>query len=57
MFGKFLMRVPIFKEELVWDDPLPASTATPHDESLAEPIFVSQRKWGQQLKGDMIPTR
>jgi hypothetical protein len=58
MFGKFLMRVPIFKEELVWDDPLPASTATPYDDkSLVEPIVVAQRKWGQQLVGDMIPTR
>lgn len=57
MFGKFLMRVPIFKEELVWDDPLPASTATPYDESLTETIVIPQRKWGQQLVGDMIPTR
>lgn len=57
MFGKFLMRVPIFKEELVWDDPLPASTATPYDESLAETIVIPHRKWGQQLVGDMIPTR
>jgi hypothetical protein len=57
MYGKFLMRVPIFKEDRLEYDPLPASTATPYDESLAKPIVVSQRKWGQQLVGDMIPTR
>jgi hypothetical protein len=42
LFGKFLMQVPILKEDLIEHDPLPASTATPaYDESIAEPIVVS----------------
>ena len=57
MFGRFLMRVPMLKEELQWDDPLPESTAAPYNPEASPPPLIIQRKWGQQLIGDMIPKR
>lgn len=57
MFGKFLLRVPRFSEELYTDTPLPDSSATPYDADHAEAIVVKDRKYGQHLDGDMIPMR
>lgn len=49
------MRVPVFKEEPVYDDPLSTSTAKPCDRykmSKIKPVAVVE---GQHLVGDMIP--
>ena len=51
------MRVPIFKEDLIWDNPLPRSVAVPLKETTQAPVNIIQRKWGQSLTGDMIPIR
>jgi hypothetical protein len=51
------MRVPVFKEEQYYDDPLPASTAEPYEASKAGSINIVERKYGQYLIGDMVPTR
>ena len=54
------MRVPVFKEELYYDDPLGESAAKP---CTAEEIRALQsaarveKKYGQRLHGDMIPKR
>lgn len=56
MFGKYLIRVPRFREALYQDIPLAASFAEP-DKSNAEAIVVTDRKYGQNLFGDMVPTR
>ena len=52
-----ILRVPLLKEDLLWDDPLPSSTAVPFNPKKAAPINIIQRKWGQRLTGDMIPIR
>jgi hypothetical protein len=57
MFGQFLMRVPVYKEEPFFDDPLPESFAEPFDGPKFGDIRVIDRKYGQLLKGDMIPER
>lgn len=57
MYGKFLMRVPVYKEERFFDDPNPESFAEPFDGSKFGEIHVVARKYGQMLKGDMIPER
>lgn len=57
MFGDFLLRVPRFSEDMYVDVPLPESSAYPYDASQAEAVVVTDRKFGQQLKGDMIPQR
>ena len=51
------MRVPILDEERKWHCPLPESTAEPYDLKNNQRVLISQRKWGQQLTGDMIPQR
>jgi hypothetical protein len=56
MFGKFLIRVPRFREALYQDIPLPASFAEPYP-SNAEAIVINDRKYGQNLFGDMVPQR
>ena len=57
MYGKFLLRVPRFDEDLFADEPLPESRACPHDPLTAGPISITRRKYGQALIGDMIPQR
>jgi len=57
MFGKFLLRVPRFSEDLFKDIPLPQSYAKPFDKSNAKPIHIERRIYGQDLSGDMIPMR
>jgi len=57
MFGQYLMRVPVYKEERFFDDPLPESFAEPFDISTYGDIRIMDRKYGQLLKGDMIPER
>lgn len=52
------MRVPIFKEEKSYDDPLLTSIAEPYCETnRKELINIVARKYGQQLLGDMVPFR
>lgn len=55
MFGRFLLRVPRFMEDAVVDYPLPESHAEPWKET--KKIVLTGRKYGQALKGDMIPVR
>ena len=55
MFGKFLLRVPRFCEDLYEDYPLPSSYCKPADFKISVP--VTERKYGQRLTGDMIPQR
>ena len=63
MFGKFIVRVPVLKEDRYRDLPLPDSTAepfTPKPRPLSELAMeeVGYRKTrlpGQHLEGDMIP--
>lgn len=57
MFGKYLLRVPRFKEDYFKDTPLPESFAEPFDKLNAPPIKIAERKYGQRLEGDMIPMR
>jgi len=64
MFGKFIMKVPVFKEDRWRDTPLPQSKAEPYiPKSLALAELAMQeagyhriRVPGQHLEGDMIPT-
>ena len=51
------MRVPVFKEERYYDDPLPASKAEPYNRDKAGSINTVKTYGGQALSGDMIPTR
>lgn len=53
MFGKYVVRVPQFKEYRYEDVPLAESTATPCKG--APDVKISQKKHGQLLVGDMIP--
>ena len=63
MFGKFVIRIPVLKEDRYRDHPLPESSATPYkpdSRSLSELAMeeVGYRKTrvpGQHLEGDMIP--
>jgi hypothetical protein len=57
MFGKFLIRVPRFREALYQDIPLPASFAEPYVASNVEAVVITDRKYGQNLSGDMVPQR
>jgi hypothetical protein len=57
MFGKYLIRVPRFREALYQDIPLPESSAKPYVASDAEAIVITDRKYGQNLSGDMVPQR
>jgi len=56
MFGEFLLRVPRFCEDLFEDYPLPASYCSPIDPKKMA-VTPKERKYGQLLKGDMIPMR
>lgn len=54
MFGKFVTRVPQFKEYRYVDIPRPESTARPSDVKLVSNLIM-QRQHGQALTGKMIP--
>ncbi len=54
MFGKFVTRVPQFKEYRYKDNPLPGSTAKPFDIKLVSNLIMA-RQHGQALSGHMIP--
>lgn len=63
MFGKFITRVPVLKEDRYRDVPLPGSSATPYKQELLplselamqEAGYRRTRIPGQHLTGDMIP--
>lgn len=64
MFGKYITRVPVLKEDRYRDLPLPESTAVPFksqlvgmaDLAMADAGYKKIRLSGQHLVGDMIPT-
>jgi hypothetical protein len=55
MFGKFITRVPQFKEYRFRDVPRHESTATPL-KTKPGPVIIFKKSLGQTLVGDMIPT-
>jgi len=63
MFGKFIIRVPVLKEDRYRDTPLPASVAVPYkpdklplsEVAMQEAGYNRKRIPGQHLVGDMIP--
>lgn len=64
MFGKFIMKVPVLKEDRWQDIPLPESTAVPYaanklglaELAMKEAGYRRTRIPGQQLEGNMIPS-
>ena len=55
MFGRYVLRVPQFKEYRYPDRPRPEdSSASPHDEGYSS-VRISERKHGQRLVGHMVP--
>lgn len=56
LYGKYLLNVPNFCIEKYPSYPLPSSTARPFEDPKLE-INIVDRKYGQKLTGDMIPTR
>lgn len=56
MYGKFLLRVPRFCEDLYEDYPLALSSCAPIDPKTIS-VPVTERKYGQHLSGDMVPQR
>jgi len=57
LYGKFIVRIPRVSLDLYRDIPLPRSSANLFQRRTSDPIIVSERKFGQDLKGDMIPVR
>ena len=63
MFGKFITKVPVLKEDRYRDTPLPDSTAVPYkaellplsEVAMQEAGYNRKRVPGQHLVGDMIP--
>jgi hypothetical protein len=63
MFGKFIVRVPILKEDRYRDLPLPESMAQPYrpdprplsELAMQDAGYKKIRVHGQQIEGDMIP--
>ena len=55
MFGRHLLRVPRFSEDLYADFPLPSSYCFPTEGVFT--VIPKFRKYGQALEGDMIPMR
>lgn len=64
LFGKFIMKVPVLKEDRHCDFPLPESSAVPYSPkplalaelAMKEAGYHRIRIPGQHLEGDMIPT-
>jgi len=61
MFGMHLLKVPMLRTDVVFDVPVPASSATPvvhsQGKGTVTSVPVKHRKFGQFLEGDMIPKR
>lgn len=57
LFGKLLISVPRFCEDLYQDIPLPDSFATPYDPARDGVPIIEKKLYGQNLYGDMIPKR
>jgi hypothetical protein len=57
LYGKFIVRVPAFNTDKYVDSPLPESFAKPVSTKTAPMVNITGRKYGQILKGDMIPMR
>lgn len=63
MFGKYVIRVPILKEDRYRDNPLPDSYAVPYklnplplsELALEEALYKKTRLPGQHLAGNMVP--
>lgn len=55
MFGRHLVSVPRFSEDLYADFPLPSSSCAPTEGVFS--VVPKLRKYGQALEGDMIPMR
>ncbi len=63
LFGKFVIRIPVLKEDRYRDHPLPESSATPYkpdsrslsELAMEEVGYKKTRVPGQHLEGDMIP--
>ena len=56
-FGKFLLSISRFNLEMYQDRPLPESSAEPYNKESAEPVVISEKKYGQRLTGDMVMKR
>jgi len=57
MFGQYHLRVPRFTEQLFPDIPMPSSFSEPYNSETAPPVQIKERVYGQNLYGNMIPTR
>lgn len=57
LYGKFIFKIPRVSLDLLSDIPLPESCAKVFQTRTAEPVVVTERKFGQHLTGDMIPVR
>jgi hypothetical protein len=55
MFGKYIARVPQFKDYRFPDVPRSESSASPHEAGYSS-VQIVERKHGQKLVGHMIPT-
>jgi hypothetical protein len=55
MFGKYVTRVPMFKEYRFRDVPLAESTATPYVANEGNRVVIAEKRHGQLLIGSMVP--
>ena len=57
LYGKYLVNVPRFSVDGRPAIPLPESSARPVENEEYKEVEILDRKYGQHLTGDMIPTR
>ena len=57
LYGKYICKIPAFQTNQYADTPLPESFAEPYNPDVAPVINFTEHKYGQTLRGDMIPTR
>ena len=57
LYGKYIVRIPMFNEDLFSDLPLPESYSEAYKPLEHGVVHISERKYGQRLVGDMIPQR
>ena len=57
LYGKYIVRIPRVSLNLFTDVPLPESSCQVRREDQCEPVNVTEQKYGQNLRGDMIPIR